>query len=227
MTEETTTIPETFDLLDYIHSGTIATREVVLYADEAAGDELDRLVKALEALGWSEDGQALRSGERPQDGPLDESGDEAEIADLLEQAVAAKEALESSRSVWTVQALSDEAAREAMDSVEMPKMPTPPKESAPERERERYLARHIAYGKEREKAEREQRRALLAAAIVSVETPSGTVDGATVEQLRALDSRPGGKKWLDKLWVALEDAAKADPDVPRPTWLGRSTTSQD
>lgn len=216
------TIPTDFDLLDYINSGSIATRQVVLYADEQSGRDLARILDELAILGWSEV-DAPAGGSRPRDEPL--SGQSSEVEDLLVQAYAAQERLDASRSVWTVQALSTDTSTRIIDAHPLPKPPTPPKESAGERERERYQDRWLAYRETADKVQREQRYALLARAVVTVETPHGTAEGVTIAQLHAIDARPGGQKWIDKLWAALDEAQAEDPDVPRPTWLGRSTNS--
>ncbi|ROR95981.1 hypothetical protein EDD28_0551 [Salana multivorans] len=223
-----TTTPETtiavdFDLISYINSGTVARREVVIYADEQAAGELIDALAALRALGWSDDEEPRPS--TPKDGPLDEPSEPAGVGLLLDRARAAQERLDASRSVWTVQALSSETADDIMAEHPLPKMPTPAKDSASERERERYQERYLAYRESVDRTQREQRYALLSRAVVSVETPHGTAEGASVEQLHAIDARPGGQKWIDRLWSALDEAQTQDPDVPRPTWLGRSTNS--
>lgn len=218
------TLPADFDLLDYIKSGTIAKREVALYADERAGEELVALIAQLKDLGWSEEGQDEKAT-RPKDGPLDATSDETDIADLLEKARSAQERLDSSKSVWTVQAISPEVADAALESIKDPKAPIPPKEGAAERVKEAYQDRYVEYRKGCDVAERDRRLVLLSEAIISVETPNGTSSGVSIDHLKALRQRAGGQKWIDKLWSGLNEAQSEDPDVPRPTWLARSTDS--
>lgn len=220
---EPTTIPEDFDLLDYITSGTVARREVILYADDEAGQELLAAMGALESLGWTEDG-ATRDGDDATRSERSLAGDGAEIEELKARALAAQERLDASRSVWTVQALSSEESSEILESLPLPTMPVPPKESAGDRERARYQKQFLEYRKAAERVEKEQQYALLARSIVSVERPSGITTGVTLEHIRALGARPGGELWFKKLWAGLNEAQVSDPDVPRPTWLGRSAS---
>lgn len=231
-TEPTTTIPEDFDLLDYISSGTIARREVTLYADDDAGRDLLAALDELRDLGWSED-QSEDDRERArQERSLAESGESDAIREAKARAEAAQERLEASKTVWTVQALPADVSQEIVDSIPLPEQPTPPKEGmqASEQARARFQKRWVAYQKAAEEAQDAQRAAILARAVVEVSHPaSGRVtEGASVEAIAAMrDRRAGGRVWFDKLWKALEDAQSSDPDVPRPTWLGRSVTSQD
>lgn len=219
---------DAFDLLDYIQSGTVSTRQVVIYADNEAGRELSEAVAALQELGVDpDDPYGLQDGDqKPQDGPLDESSS-PEVDALVVRAEAAQERLEASKSTWTVRAISEDEIRAAMKSVEKPKAPTPPKDGAPEALREKYMARLQAYREGLEQAKADEELAMTAVAVTGVETPRGSTDTASVETLRALRSRPGGKTWTDKLWAAVNDAQTADPAVPGFSSHGRSTNSRD
>lgn len=218
---------DAFDLLDYINSGTVAKRQVVLYSDDDAGRELGAALEALKALGVDpDDPYGERVNDRtPKDGPLDEDAD-ADVDELVAAAEAARDRLEASKSTWTVRAISQDEIREAMKSVQKPKAPTPPKEGAPERLREQYLVRLQEYREGLDQAQADEQLAMTAVAVVGVETQRGSTDSASVDQLRALRTRAGGILWLNKLWAAVEDAQKSDPAVPAFTSHGRSTNSQ-
>lgn len=219
---------DSFDLLEYLSTGTVARRQVVIYADVEAGDLLVSTLDQLRALGWDEEQDPGDS--EPSDGPLSDADDEPspEVAELLQVAEAAQERLEASRSVWTVRALSDEEREEALSLVPEPKLPLPPKDNAPEQLREKFAKRAQQYGIDKVEADRKRKVVRLAMAIESIERPGvGAVSSVTVETLEALRSKPHGSQWIAKLAAALDDAQNSDPSVPRPTSLGRSTSTQD
>lgn len=216
---------DAFDLLEYITSGTVARRQVTIYNDPEAGEALAKILERLDELGWSEDPEP--GDDRPQDGPL--SGDPAqdEIDELLAEAQELQARLEASKSVWTVRALSEEEVERAFDEVPLPKTPRPPKDTAPKKEFDLFHDRAEKWGKDKTEADRERKLALISAAIVTVETPRGSVDSASRDVLRALRSKPQGQQWIDRLYKAVDDAQGSEVDVPRPTSHGRSTTTQD
>lgn len=213
---------DSFDLMEYLTSGTIAKRQVTIYNDPEAGDLLVSTLERLAELGWSEDDE---QGGEPVDGPLSDADDEPdpEVAELLEVAQEAQERLEASKSVWTVRALSEEEAEATFEAVPLPKMPMPPKDNSPEKDRLKFARQAQEYGSAKVESDRKRKLLQVAAAVVSVERGGRSVDSVSVEMLEALRTRPQGEQWIDKLAAALNEAQKSDPDVPRPTSLGRST----
>lgn len=216
---------DSFDLLSYIQSGTVARRQVTIYNDPEAGDQLMRLLDELRELGWSEDAEP--DPDKVKDGPLSGSPNQSEIDDLLEQAEAAQARLEVSKSVWTVRALSPDEIEATFDVVPVPSMPTPPKDGVAQPIRDKYAQKFERYMKTKTQAEADRRLAIIATAVVSVETPRGAVDSVSLDTLKALRAKPQGQQWADRLYQAVEDAQGSDVDVPRPTSLGRSTSTQD
>lgn len=207
---------DSFDLMEYLTSGTVARRKVTIYNDPEAGDLLVTTLDRLKELGWSEE---VESDSDPSDGPLDEADDEPtpEIAELLEIAQDAQDRLESSKSVWTVRALSEDEAEATYEAVPLPKLPMPPKDNAPEKDRLKFNRQAQEYGKQKVQSDNLRKLHQIAAAVTEVRHGDRVVDSVSVEVLEALRKRPQGENWVDKLYAALNEAQKSDPDVPRPS----------
>lgn len=210
---------ETFDLMDWIESGTVGRRQVTIYNDVEAGKRLQDVHARLGELGATEG---------PEDGPLEDAGS-PEVAALLAEADELLGRLEASKAVWTVRAVSTddvEATFSADGGVPEPKKPVPPPAAAGKKAAEDFVDRVNEWNKAVEAADARRRLFLIARAVVEVETPRGTVAGASVEALEALSHRPHGRQWIDRLYAAVDAATDADVEVPRPTSPERSTTHQ-
>lgn len=207
---------DSFDLMEYLTSGTVARREVVIYNDPEAGELLVSTLKRLKELGWSDDADV---DAEPTDGPLDEADDEVtpEIAELLEIAQDAQARLERSRSVWTVRALSEDESDATFEAVPLPKLPIPPKDNAPEKDRLRFNRQAQEYGKQKVEGDRLRKLHQISVAVTEVRHGDRVVGSVSVGVLEALRKRPQGENWVDKLYAALNEAQKSDPDVPRPS----------
>ena len=218
-TDDTAGVTEdTFDLMDWIESGTVARRQVVIHNNPALADEFTALEDQLaEAEKTTKDA----SGDAPmsQDDPRDA---------IRAQMEALWERWEASKATWTVRALSQddvEATYEPETGIPAPKAPIAPPEKAGDRARERFMEQVKAFTIAKTDADRDRRLYLIAAAVVSVETTRGVATSVTVPQLKALRARPHGQQWVDKIYAAVEAATQGDVEIPRPTSPGRSTTS--
>lgn len=212
--EATGVTDETFDLLDWIESGTVARRQVTIYNDAALAERLRVLT---ERLAEAEKKVEQTGG----DAPLDEVD---EVAELTAQIEALYPEWEASKAVWTVRALSQDDVMATFDAVPEPKRPVPPLEKAGQKAQERFAEQVSAWRREVRDADRERRLHMVAIAVESVETARGTAEGVTVETLRKLRDRPHGEQWLTRLYEAVSEATEGDADVPRPTSPGRSTS---
>lgn len=219
---------ETFDLMDWIESGTIGRRQVTIYNDVAAGDRLVEIDERLTELGYGGD------ADPEADGPLAGSST-PEVTALLAEAEQVRERLADSKSVWTVRALAEDEVEDTFDpdkgGVPEPKLPIPPPEKAGRKAQEDWVDRVNAHRKAVAAAEAERRLRMIAAAVIAVETSRGRVERdagddpiMSVDQLRSLRSRPHGGQWIARLYEAVDAATEGDVEVPRPTSPGRSTS---
>jgi hypothetical protein len=225
MSTETIT-PETFDLLDWIQTGTVARRQVPIFIDHAAFAEYQRLTGRLKELGWS----ALEAtrAERPADGPLDEpvNPHTEEIAALEEELAGVEERLFASRMVWTVRALSRDEIEATFDQCPDPKLPVPPKDGAAKAVHDKWMEKVSENQKGIRNADRTRELLMIQAATESVETARGVRDEVTVEELRAIRSRPHGAAWMDQLSEAIAAATNENAEPPVPTLPARSTSTR-
>lgn len=207
--------PADFDVLGWLESGTIATRTVVIYNRPDLIEELEELDKQITALDTVDD-RALA-----QDAPLSAYTD-PQAPELLARRDELEAELEAARSVWTVRALS--AAEVDRTDRDVPHQPVPvvPPESAPEKLRQRWAERVIAYNVKKAELDIERACHQLAIAVQSVETPRGVAAGVTVEALRGMLAKPHGKQIILMLMAAVAEASQSDLEVPRPTSPGRS-----
>ncbi|WP_344250964.1 hypothetical protein, partial [Isoptericola hypogeus] len=130
------------------------------------------------------------------------------------------------KAVWTVRAVSRDEVHASYEELPDPKMPVPPKDGAAQRLHDEFGNRVQEYTRAKAKADEDRKLVLLAVAVVGIETSRGNTDYVTVEQLRALRSRPHGQQWITLLYGAMEAATENDVEIPRPTSNGRSATSQ-
>lgn len=220
-TEPTDGINEAeFDLMDWIESGTVARRQVVIHNNPALADQFAELEAQLAAA-------EKNTKDAGADGPLSEADPREEILADME---ALWEKWEASKAVWTVRAVSQDDVEASFDEerggVHAPKAPMPPPEKAGERARERFMGAVHLFNVAKAKADRDRKLCIISTAVVSVETPRGIATSVSVEQLRALRDRPHGEQWIDKLYAGVNAATAGDVEIPRPTSPERSTSSQ-
>lgn len=222
--DETLTL-EAFDFDEWLETATVARRQVTIYNNPALFEEYQTLQAELDA---ADKAAASAAG----DEALDESDPRPEIVTRMEDLY---ERWQASKAVWTVRALSGDEVEGTFEpdrgGIPVPTQPVPPLEKAGQKAREAYARRYTEWSKANSQAQRERRLVMIAAAVVKVEAPGRVSerdpDGSpivTVEQLRALRSRPHGEQWIARLYQAVEAATQGDQEVPRPTSPGRSTS---
>ncbi|GAA1992925.1 hypothetical protein GCM10009718_33310 [Isoptericola halotolerans] len=219
-TKDAAGVTEDFDLLAFVETGTIATREVVIYTDHEAARRCQEIEAALDAL--DDDGP----DDRKQDAPLGAESDETRRAELEAEAEQWLERLQASKMTWTVRALSNDEIKASFDVVAAPKMPVPPKEGVAQAIKDRWHERVEEYGRKKAEADEDRNLVLVANAVVGIETPAGSTGSVTVEQLKALRSKPHGQQWIDRLYTAVDAATSDEVEPPVPTSPGRSTSSR-
>lgn len=222
--DETLTL-EAFDFDEWLETATVARRQVTIYNNPALFEEYQALQAELDAA----DKAAATAGG---DEALDASDPRPELFARMEDLY---ERWQASKSVWTVRALSGDEVEDSFEpekgGIAVPPQPVPPLDKAGEKAREAYARRFTAWSKANTQAQRERRLVMIAWAVLKVEAPGRVserrVDGppiVTVEQLRAMRSRPHGEQWIARLYQAVDDATKDNPEIPRPTSPGRSTS---
>jgi len=220
--------PDAFDLMAWIESGTVATRQVVIHNNPAMLVEYE----ALEAEYTAADKAAADAGG---DAPMSAVDPHRDIDKRMK---AWRKRWEASQATWTVRALDyddiDATCDPERGGVADPKRPVPPPEKAGQKAAERFMEKVNVWTKGKAAAERERRLYIVSAAVTAIETSKGRLERepggepiATVEAVRALRDRPHGEKWVQKLYGAVNAAMESDVEVPRPTSPERSTTTQD
>lgn len=198
----------TFDLLDWIERGTAARRTVVIYNDPALVAEYEELERQLRT---AETG----SGEHG-------LGESSPVQHIEAQMAALWERWEASKATWTVQALADDTIREIAAAHPLPDDPSAPADDADAETVAAYEAAIAA----RRAASDERNFAMIAAAVVSVETQRGTVTAVPVEAIRALRRRPHGAVQTEMLLRAVRAATAGDVEIPAPKSVRPSETDQ-
>jgi len=238
-TEHEDITDEAFDLMAWIESGTVATRQVTIHNDPALAVEFEALEAEYAA---AEKAAAATAGDVPISSvaPDPRPGIEARMTDLYAR-------WDASAATWTVRALAHEDVEATFDAdkggIGHPKQPTPPAANAPEKLRERYAERLMDWARAVSEADRERTLHIIVAAVTAIETPKGRIERepggdpiVTVDVLRALRDRPHGEQWVGVIPTtqgqkitgllarAVMKATESDVDVPRPPLPGRSTT---
>jgi hypothetical protein len=229
--------PDAFDLMAWIESGTVATRQVVIHNNPAMLAEAE----ALEAEYTAADKAAADTGG---DAPMAAVDPRRDIDRRMK---AWQKRWDGSRSTWTVRALAFDDIEATFDAdkggVPTPKRPTPPPAQAGAKAQEKFGERVTAWARAVTEADRERTLHIIAAAVTAIESPKGRLERepghdpiVTVEALRALRDRPHGEQWVGvipstqgkattgRLAQAVMEATEGDVEVPRPTLPGRSTT---
>ena len=203
-----------FDLLSWLETGTTATREVDIYIDHAAYQELVE-VEAEQASLEAELAEARESALT-----LHSAGRIEELAEqitALETAItAASAALVASKMVWTVRALSDTEISASIKAVPLPKAPLKPEGYLNDKVLAKLQNQAHAYAAAKVAADKARKIWMVAEATVAITTTSGTKTGITVGELERLLDRPHGAMWLNTVYDAVEAATsqEAAPSVP-------------
>lgn len=212
-----------FSLDDWIESGTVAQRTVELHNDRAIPDRLAQLEKRRRI--------AAAVAEQTSEAAVTDVPEVAEIDAEMEALYAEWEA---SKETWVVRALSTDEIRALQKAHPAPEGPAPLSKKATAAAKTAHAQKSEAWTKEALRVRDEADLHYLTWALLRIETSKGTasaqgtpldVDGAlnedfvpaaTVDQLKALRSRPGRQNDVTKLLEAAVDATRADVEVPAP-----------
>jgi hypothetical protein len=206
---------QTLDLLDWVESGTIARREVIIYNDLALVAEADAAEEALRV--------ALSAASEDAERSMGEPDDVAAARERLDDIYARWEA---SKAVWTVRALDDDEIRVICEELPAPERPASP---APDASPEWHHAHQDAlrmWVKESQDVTDERNLRYVSKAVVSVVTAKGTATEASVGVLRTMRARAHGKMRLALLIKATEEATTGDVSVSPGESRASSTSSQ-
>lgn len=193
-----------FDILEWIESGTVAQRSVVIYNDPAVAAEFETLQRRLDVAE-----KVKASGESSM-------GDRDEVAEILGQMDALYARWQASKATWVVQALSDERIRELIEEHPVPSRPEPIAEDADDDAKQGHAAAIKSWAEAFQVAQDERNLAFISAAIVRVETPKGNATSVSVEALRKMRKAPHGKARTEQLLAAVNAATQGDVEIPAP-----------
>lgn len=205
---------DAFDFLEWLESGTIARRQVVIYNDHEAFEAFVKVDERLAKLGYSDSGKPASKGK---DAPLGGDPNDAEIDALLDERDALLARMQASKATWTVRAVSQPEAESTFDVVPVPKRPVPPKESAPQPVQDKFQERAQAWVLAAARAEDDRKLAVISIAVVGIETARGSADGVTFDQLKAMREKPHGAQWIERLHGAVSAATNEDVAPPVPS----------
>jgi len=192
----------TFDLFDWLETGTTATREVEIYNDHEAYQKLTALTTEFDELSADATLSLAQA---------------ARIAQLEDEIAVAREELAASKLVWKVRSLSEKEIQESLKAVPGPKMPTKPEGVMSDKVREKFEARAQAYGEAKVKADIGRKVWVVAKATTTLTGAAGDIkQGITVAELERLLDTPHGSAWIARVYQAVEDATtqEATPDFP-------------
>lgn len=200
---------EAFDLLDWVETGTVGRREVVIYNDPALAAEMDRLRVEHDKASEAPDGERG-------------VGEKSDVARIEAEMEAVYERWQASKAVWTVRALSQDEVQAVLDEIPSPKRPQPVKEDA-RKSLETRAAEQVEYEAAVEVWKNESRKVLdernlhmISAAVESVVTPKGAASSVSVDVLRAIQKRPHGTVQLGRLIGALNELTSGEVVVEAP-----------
>jgi hypothetical protein len=199
---------QVFDLLEWVSTGSIATREVTLFIDHETYQATRVLVKEL---------RQLENVDRDLPVSVDMNAERvARIEAIKAELAELNDKLAASKMVWTMRALSDVEIQESMDAVPGPRLPIKPDGVLTEKTQTKWEARANEYGEAKVKADGERRLWVVQKATQNIVTTAGETDTVTIETLKGLQARPHGAAWINKLYAAVEEATSQEvtPDLP-------------
>lgn len=201
-----------FDILDWIESGTVAERSVVIYNDPALVGEFERLDRELKAAE-----QAKKAG------AAEESVGEADpVAVIIARMKDLHARWEASKATWWVRALPAEDIKAIARQFPDPPRPDFPKDTPTEQR----AAEYQAWADAAAAATDDRNLRYLEKAVFKIETPRGTAKGITLDALRKIKSRAHGTPTLNRLIKALEQAQDGDVEIPAPNSRSSSEGTQ-
>lgn len=222
-------------------------RNPALYADikplyeeiEAAEADLARLTARARStertsdessLGEESAAPALVEGEESLGETAAESESVTRARAHLEALYARAEALyaryDEDKETWTLRALEPAEVRAVTGDLTVPTEPTKVAQNANATAKTRYRAKYDTWLKAMAEFTAESKYRILQAAVVQVDV-AGTVKPApSLEGIRRVALRPGGKKHFNELVLALEAITMQDVVIPAPKSLRPSNDDQ-
>lgn len=145
---------------------------------------------------------------------------------LYTQAEALYARYDADKETWTLRALEPAEIRAVTGDLDVPDEPTKPAKGANPTTLTRYRKRYDAWLKAMADFTAESKYRILQAAVVQVDV-AGTVKPApSLEGIRRVALRPGGKKHFSELVLALEAITMQDVVIPAPKSLRPSSDDQ-
>jgi hypothetical protein len=197
--------PAVLDFDAWLATGTVAQRTVELHNDRRIVDDLLNLDRRRQVVA-----KATTTGEAS----ITEGG--AEIAAIDAQYEDLYARWQASKETWVVRALSGEEVDEIKRRHPVDPMPEQPGKNSPAGARVIHETAMRAWAEHAARVRDESDLDFLSVAIVRVETALGTADHISVEQLRALRTRPGRQGDITALLKAAAEALTADVEPPAP-----------
>lgn len=219
-------VDDDFNLREWIESGTTATRKVVIYNDPALAEQYQALADRLEKV---DEKRKTAGGDEAMGAPDEAEEIIAAMEDLYEQ-------FQASKATWTVRGLTQDEVSVIVEAHPNPDKPAEPvapqrpsrsaqpstmaKYETDRRHHQGEMAKYNNVVREWLKAcgvaETRRNLAYIATAVVSVETPRGTVSKVSVADLDAMRARVHGVVRINHLLNAVNAATEGEVDVPRP-----------
>ncbi len=215
MSENTeATEPDDFD--EWLATGSVRTKPVVIQINPAAADEITELEKRRKEIA-----RDPASTDRA-------VGEVDPLAELDAQIDAAYDKYEAGRSVWLVRALTDDEVNEITIAYPIPAPPETPDSKMSDADKEAWLKDVYGPWNDARTAMVEKRAlAQIAKAVKSRTTVKGEFGPPTVEQVAKLKATHYGPQYIAQLLSALEETRKTEVELARPKSPGRSTSDSD
>ncbi|MHA7132537.1 hypothetical protein [Oerskovia turbata] len=234
------------DVEDWIDGTTFTQAKVeihrnpALYADlkplydqiAAAEDDLARLTARIAQAQRTSDESSLGEEAATPVVPAGEGalGDEAaepetvtiaraHLDALYEQAEALYARYDADKETWTLRAMEPAEIQAATADLTVPGEPTKPPKNANPRTQTAYKQRLDAWYKAMAEYTHESKLRIVQAAVVQVDVAGSLKPAPSLEGMRRLATRPGGKKHFDELVLALEAITLQDVVIPAPKSL--------
>lgn len=202
----------TFDFDEWLETGTVAQRTVILQNDRALPDRIANLQRQYRI---AQDVLERQGGETS----VTDQNNLAEIERALDEEYAK---WEESKEVWVVRALSEDELKTLREKHPVPDMPEVADSDNLTDEEDAAIQEWAKECKAiREAADLDY----LATAFVSLTTSKGTITSITPEQLAALARRPGRQKDITTLLTEAVAAVQEDVELPAP--FSRATSKDD
>ncbi|MCZ2261587.1 hypothetical protein [Isoptericola sp. QY 916] len=231
-------VEDWIDGVSYVQTKVTIYRDPAMYAEYEPLlekiDEADALVAELEAehapeksddSALGEDGAASTFGAESSLGETEQvpkalADARARRDELIAEAEALYARYEANREVWHIRALDQDEIRELADDVGIPETPDPLRSGATAAQQKAYTRRVEKHIEDLRKAKEEVDLRGLARAVQSVEVAGETKAAPSLDGLRRVKSRPGGRRHIRDLTSALERITLQEVQIAAPHRAG-------